>query len=201
MDGMAEIVLIRHGETEWSATGRHTSVTEVRLTDGGERQTLQMRKLLTQRAFTQVLVSPRKRALRTAELLGLSPLQVDPDLVEWDYGGYEGRTTREVRAEVDPCWTIWTHGVIPGATPGETVEQVGRRATAAMSRVLPLLDRGDVAVVAHGHWLRVFAAIWIDMPPASGAHLRLDTASLSVLGFEREDHVIRHWNVTPGLLS
>jgi broad specificity phosphatase PhoE len=198
---MAEIILIRHGETDWSATGRHTGVTDVRLTDVGERQALLMRRLLARRAFVQVLVSPRERARRTAELMALSPLQVDPDLAEWDYGGYEGRTTPEIRVEADPRWTVWKHGVIPGATPGETVEQVGERAAGVISHVLPLLDHGDVALVAHGHFLRIFTATWIGLPPAHGTHLRLETASVSVLGFEHEEHVIRHWNVTPDLLS
>jgi len=201
MAPMAEIVLVRHGETEWSATGRHTGVTDVHLTEAGERQALEMLRLLEKRTFAKVLVSPRERARRTAELMGLTPVEVDPDLAEWDYGGYEGRTTPEIRADGDPRWTVWTHGVVSGATPGETADQVAARAAKVITRVLPLLDRDDVALVAHGHLLRVLAATWIGLPPSEGAHLRLDTASISVLGFEREERVIRHWNVTPDLLG
>jgi probable phosphoglycerate mutase len=198
---MAEIVLIRHGATEWSTSGRHTGVTDVHLTERGERQAGQMRTFLAGRTFAQVLVSPRERARRTAELIGLTPLTVDADLAEWDYGGYEGRTTPEIRAEADPHWSVWRHGVIPGATPGETVAEVGARSAAVIARALPVLDRGDVALVAHGHFLRILAATWVGLPPRDGAHLRLDTASISVLGFEREERVIRLWNVTPDLLD
>jgi probable phosphoglycerate mutase len=197
---MAEICLIRHGETEWSAAGRHTGVTDVHLTASGERQALEMGSLLAKRTFVLILVSPRERARRTAQLMELAPAEVAPDLAEWDYGGYEGRTTPEIREAGDPRWTVWTHGVVAGATPGETVDQVGRRAATVLSGVVPMLDSGDVALVAHGHFLRILAATWIGLPPTSGAHLRLDTASISVLGFEREQHVIRHWNVTSDLL-
>lgn len=198
---MAEICLIRHGETEWSASGRHTGVTDVRLTAAGERQALEMAPLLAKRTFARILVSPRERAWRTAQLMGLAPAEVDPDLAEWDYGGYEGRTTPEIRETGDPRWTVWTHGVVAGTTPGETADQVGRRAATVLSKVAPALESGDVALVAHGHFLRILAATWIGLPPTSGAHLRLDTASISILGFEREQPVIRHWNVTSDLLS
>lgn len=200
MADMAEIILVRHGETEWSASGRHTGVTDVDLTAEGERQALEMRPLLAKRKFVEVLVSPRLRAQRTAEMMGLAPVHIDPNLAEWDYGGYEGRTTPEIRADGDPTWTVWTHGVIPGATPGETAAQVGARAMAVISRARPALAVGDVALVAHGHFLRVLAATWIDQPPTTGARLRLDTASVSALGFERETQVIMRWNVTPEVL-
>lgn len=187
---MGEILLIRHGETEWSAAGRHTSDTDLDLTPDGERQAGELGARLAGRAFVAVLSSPRKRALRTAELAALPVSHVDDDLAEWGYGEYEGLTTAQIHG-TRPGWTLWTDGC-PG---GESPEQVGTRLDRVLGRVRPLLDRGDVALVAHGHCLRVAGARWIGLPPGAGGLLRLDTATLSVLGFEHGRPVIRQWNV------
>jgi broad specificity phosphatase PhoE len=194
---VGEIVLVRHGETEWSAAGRHTSRTDLDLTPHGERQARELGERLRGRAFVAVLSSPRRRALRTAELAGLPVTEVDDDLAEWEYGEYEGLTTKQIRAS-RPGWSLWTDGS-PG---GESPEQVGARLDRALARVRPLLDDadgadgggGDVAVVAHGHCLRVAGARWIGLPAGGGGLLRLDTATVSVLGFEHGRQVIRQWN-------
>jgi probable phosphoglycerate mutase len=139
------------------------------------------------------------RAVRTAELAGLPNAKPDPDLWEWDYGGYEGRTTPQIQAE-RPGWYLWRDGVIPGdaAHPGETVAQVGLRADAALARVEPLLADGDVALVAHGHVLRVLTARWLQLDPDDGRLFRLDTGTFSTLGTEHDFPVIVTWNVPPG---
>ncbi|MGC9669976.1 histidine phosphatase family protein [Planosporangium sp. 12N6] len=186
---MGEIVLVRHGQTEWSRSHRHTSYTDLPLTSEGERQAKALARMLAGRRFVAVLASPRQRALRTAELAGLTVTAVDEDLAEWDYGEYEGVTTHEIR-QSRPGWTLWTDGS-PG---GESPQQVGERLDRAIDRIRPLLVDGDVAVVAHGHALRVLGARWIGLPPSAGGLLRLDTGTLSVLGFEREQRVITRWN-------
>jgi broad specificity phosphatase PhoE len=186
-----EVVLVRHGETEWSRTGRHTGRTDVPLTERGREQALAVGAALRDRTFARVLVSPRSRALETAGLAGFAE-QAEPrdELVEWEYGDYEGRTTQEIRAE-RPDWQLWRDGV-PG---GETVDEVGARA----DRVIAELRNtdGDVLVVAHGHLLRILAARWLGLEPAGGRLFALDPATLSVLGYERETSVIRRWNA-PG---
>lgn len=186
---MGEILLIRHGETAWSAQRRHTSYTDLDLTPDGERQATALRDRLAGRTFGTVLASPRVRARRTAELAGLTIDTVDDDLTEWHYGAYEGRTTAEIRAE-RPGWTIWRDGCPDGETP----DQVGARADRILRRVGALLDTTDVALVAHAHLLRVVGARWIGLPPAHGGRLRLDTASVSVLGHEHGNPVILAWN-------
>jgi probable phosphoglycerate mutase len=186
---MGEIVLIRHGETEWSKTHRHTSYTDLPLTGQGEQDAKALAGALAGRRFVAVLASPRQRALRTAELAGLEVTAVDDDLAEWNYGEYEGVTTAEIRRS-RPDWKLWTEGA-PG---GESPEQIGARVDRVIERVRPLLDSGDVAIVGHGHALRVLGARWIGLAPSAGALLRLDTATLSVLGFEREQRVILRWN-------
>lgn len=186
---MGEILLIRHGETEWSASHRHTSYTDLDLTDDGERQAGDLRAHLAGRDFAAVLVSPRLRATRTAELAGLTPHRIDADLAEWHYGEYEGRTTADIRRD-RPQWNLWTDGC-PG---GESPDQVGARLDRVLARASALLDDGDVALVAHGHSLRVAGARWIDLPAAGGAKLRLETASVSVLGHEHDRPVILRWN-------
>jgi probable phosphoglycerate mutase len=186
---MGNVVLVRHGETEWSRTHRHTSYTDLPLTPAGERQAEALAPALAGRRFAAVFSSPRQRALRTADLAGLAVTAVDDGLIEWDYGEYEGLTTQEIRTN-RPDWNLWTDGC-PG---GESPEQVGARLDAVLARVRPLLDQGDVALVGHGHALRVLGARWAGLPPSAGRVLRLDTATLSELGFEHEWEVILRWN-------
>jgi broad specificity phosphatase PhoE len=183
-----EIVLARHGETEWSRDGRHTGRTDIPLTENGRREALQLREALNGWSFARVLSSPLQRALETCRLAGLGDrAEITEDLVEWDYGEYEGITTAQIR-ESRPDWNLWRDGC-PG---GETAADVGRRA----DRVLAELEgvEGDVAVFAHGHVLRVMAARWVALPPESGALFALNTGTLSVLGYERETRVVRRWN-------
>jgi broad specificity phosphatase PhoE len=182
-----EVVLVRHGETEWSRDGRHTGRTDVPLTEHGEEQARGVGEALRGRSFALVLSSPLQRALETARLAGFSP-EVREDLAEWDYGAYEGRTTPEIRQEV-PDWTIWAYGG-PG---GERPADVGARA----DRVIAELRRvdGDALVFGHGHQLRVLTARWLELQPADGRFFALDSATLSTLGYEREQSVIRSWNV------
>ncbi|HEX7125203.1 MAG TPA: histidine phosphatase family protein [Thermodesulfobacteriota bacterium] len=183
-----EIWLVRHGETAWSRSGRHTGRTDVPLTPSGEEQALAIGRRLAGRPFALVLTSPLARARETCRLAGYGTAAVvTDDLREWDYGRYEGRRTDEIRQEV-PGWSIWTDGV-PG---GETVDEVGDRARRVIDRALAA--GGDVALFAHGHVLRVLAAVWIGLPPSGGRHLALGTAALSVLGYERETRVIGVWN-------
>lgn len=186
---MAEIVLIRHGETEWSAAHRHTSYTDLELTVNGERQAGDLAPRLAGRSFAAVFASPRRRALRTAELACLTVTAVDDDLVEWNYGEYEGRTGAEIRQD-RPDWYLWTDGC-PG---GESPDQVAARLDRVLARAAEPLERGDVALIAHGHSLRVAGARWIDLPASGGGHLRLDTSGLCALGFEHGRRVILRWN-------
>ncbi|MEV6305317.1 histidine phosphatase family protein [Actinoplanes sp. NPDC051861] len=187
---MSEIVLIRHGQTEWSANGRHTSYTDLELTAEGERQARAVRDGITGRNFAAVLSSPRKRALHTAELAALTVSEVLDDLAEWNYGEYEGVTTRDIRSS-RPGWSLWTDGC-PG---GESPEQVGARLDRVLARAREFLPEGDVALVAHGHCLRVAGARWIGLPPRAGGLLKLDTATISALGFEHgSDPVLASWN-------
>jgi broad specificity phosphatase PhoE len=187
---MAEIVLIRHGQTEWSANGRHTSYTDLPLTPEGERQARAAGERIAGRAFTAVLASPRQRARHTAELAGLTVTEVTEDLAEWNYGDYEGITTPQIRAG-RPGWSLWADGC-PG---GESPEQVGARLDRVLVRARELLAGGDVALIGHGHCLRVAGARWIGLPPAGGGLLKLDTATYSALGFEHDsDPVLATWN-------
>jgi probable phosphoglycerate mutase len=182
------IVLVRHGETEWSASGRHTSFTDVALTARGCDQARALASRLAGTKFALVLASPRARALSTCEFARLDrACEVTDDLAEWNYGSYEGRTTAEIRAEV-PGWTIFADGA-PG---GETPEQVGARADRVIARAVGA--GGPVAVFSHGHFLRVLGARWIGQPAVVGAWLGLDTATISCLGHEREQRVLRVWN-------
>lgn len=186
---MREIVLIRHGQTEWSANGKHTSYTDLDLTAEGVRQSSALAERLARRAFAAVLCSPLKRALNTAELAGLAVTATDDDLLEWNYGAYEGRTTLEIRQE-RPGWTVWRDG----ASGGESATEVGARADRVLDRVRVMLPSGDVALVGHAHQLRVVAARWLGLPPASGELFRLETGTLNVLGYERETRVLLRWN-------
>ena len=187
---MSDVVLIRHGETEWSATHRHTSYTDLPLTPDGERQAVALGKALAGRSFAGVLCSPRRRARHTADLAGLAVTDVTEDLAEWNYGEYEGLTTPEIR-RTRPDWNLWTDGC-PG---GESPAQVGARIDRVLDTVRPLAAAGDVAIVGHAHSLRVLGARWVGLTPAGGALLRLDTATLSTLGAEHERMVILRWNV------
>jgi broad specificity phosphatase PhoE len=186
---VAEIVLIRHGQTEWSANGRHTSYTDLPLTGEGERQAAKVGEALAGIHFAAVLCSPRQRAVRTAEIAGLPVTEIDEDLVEWNYGEYEGIRTVEIR-QTRPDWNLWTDGCPAGETP----EQVGARLDKVLARAREFLPRGHVALVGHGHALRVAGARWIGLPPSGGGLLALDTATLSLLGYEHERQVIRRWN-------
>jgi broad specificity phosphatase PhoE len=193
---MGELVLIRHGETEWSRSGRHTGRTDVPLTEAGRAAAAALARVLAARHFTAAFASPASRAARTAELAGLAAARLDGDLQEWDYGGYEGLTSEQIRQH-RPGWYLWRDGVPPGdaAHPGETAGQVGARADAVLGRVRPLLPRGDVALVAHGHLLRVLAARWLGLEPDGGRFFRLDTGTISSLGAEHDEPVISSWNV------
>ena len=198
MAGMGELIVLRHGETEWSAPGRHTGRTDIPLTARGEVAAVALAPALAWRQIVATFSSPAQRALLTAELAGLEDIKIDPDLWEWDYGGYEGLTTPEIQVE-RPGWYLWRDGVIPGDAehPGETVEQVGARADAVLSRVRPLLANGDVALVAHGHVLRVLTARWLQLDPDGGRLFRLDTGTYSTLGTEHGYPLIASWNLPP----
>jgi probable phosphoglycerate mutase len=189
---MNEIVVIRHGQTEWSAAGRHTSYTDLDLTPEGERQARSLRPALAARPFAAVWCSPRVRATRTAELAGLTVTEVDEDLVEWNYGAYEGITTASIR-ETNPGWDLWTDGC-PG---GESPKQIGARIDQVLDRARSVLADGDVVVIAHGHSLRVLTARWLGLPPSDGALFALETARISALGFEHDRPVLTMWNASP----
>ena len=180
--------LVRHGETEWSAEGRHTGRTDVPLLDRGREEAKRIGARLARERFVLVLTSPLSRARETCELAGFGPVaEVTDDLLEWDYGQYEGRRTPEIRKE-RPGWTLWSGGV-PG---GETAEDVARRADRVIDRVRSV--NGDVALFAHGHVLRVTAARWLGQPPEAGRWYMLSPTTLSVLGWERETPAIERWN-------
>lgn len=188
---VGELYVVRHGETEWSRTGRHTSCTDLPLTEDGRARADRLRAALAGHSFAQVVVSPRRRAVETAELAGLTGYTVDPDAAEWAYGDYEGRTTPEIRAD-RPGWTIWT-GDPPG---GESAGAVGARADRLLGRLRAGLSGGDAIVVGHGHFGRVLAARYLELPATDGRLLVLDPATLCVLGAERDSPVIRKWNQT-----
>jgi broad specificity phosphatase PhoE len=187
--GSSQVVVVRHGETEWSATGRHTSRTDLPLTDEGRRRAAGLASALGG-PFALVLCSPLLRARETAEIAGFADVDIDDDLREWDYGEYEGLTTPEIR-EQNPDWILWRDGC-PG---GESPDQVAMRADRALAR---LADAdGDGLAFAHGHILRVLASRWISLDASGGARLALSAGAISVLGYERETRVIEQWNFTP----
>jgi broad specificity phosphatase PhoE len=185
-----QLWLIRHGETEWSASGRHTGRTDVPLSPAGEEQAKAIGRELGGRAFALVFTSPLGRARETCRLAGYGDLaHPTDDLLEWDYGVFEGRTTADIRIERhDPTWSIWTAMI----ENGESIERVGERARGAIERAQRA--HGDVALFAHAHVLRILAACWIGLPPSGGRLFALGTASISVLGYERETRVIQSWN-------
>ena len=182
-----QVVLVRHGETEWSRDLKHTGRTDVPLTEEGGRQARRVGEGLRGREFALVLASPLGRALETARLAGFEP-ELRDELMEWDYGDHEGRLTAEIREEV-PGWTIWTHPV----PNGETVEEVGGRVDRVLEEIRAV--EGDVLIFAHGHVLRVLAARWLELPPTEGRLFALDPATLSTAGYEREQPVVQRWNV------
>lgn len=187
---MSQLLLVRHGETEWSASGRHTGHTDVTLTARGEEQARGLRTTLAGYRPAHAFVSPRLRARRTAELAGVQHAQTLDDLAEWDYGDYEGLTRDEIR-QLDPQWTVWTKPS-PG---GETAAAVVARAERVLGTVVPLLADGDVLLVSHGHFSRVLATTRLGLPLTAAAVLLVATASLCVLGEDRGQPVIVHWNV------
>jgi broad specificity phosphatase PhoE len=195
---MGELILLRHGETEWSKAGKHTGRTDIPLSPEGKAAAAALAPALARRHFRAVFSSPAQRARDTAELAGLTGITIDPDLQEWDYGGYEGLTTPQIR-EQRPGWYLWRDGVVPkdAEHPGESVNQVGARADAVLAMVRPLLAEGDVALVAHAHMLRVLTARWLGLAPDCGRLFRLGTGTLSVLGTEHDMPVILTWNVPP----
>jgi len=195
---MGDLILLRHGETEWSLAGKHTGRTDVPLTLRGEVAAAALGPGLARRDIVAVFTSPALRAAITAALAGLAGAKPDPDLWEWDYGGYEGLSTPQIR-ETRPGWYLWRDGVIPGDAehPGETVTEVGNRADRVLARAAPLLADGDVALVAHGHMLRVLTARYLRLEATAGRLFRLDTGTVSTLGTERDEPVILSWNVPP----
>jgi broad specificity phosphatase PhoE len=204
IEAMGDLVLLRHGQTEWSLAGKHTGRTDVPLTTVGAASAASLAPMLAKRQIVAVFTSPAQRAIWTAVLAGLDgaggryPVTQDPDLWEWDYGGYEGMTTPQIQ-ERHPGWYLWTDGVIPGDAehPGETVEQVGARTDRVLARTAPLLRDGDVALVAHGHVLRVLTARYLELPPDGGRLFRLDTGTVSTLGTEHGKPVVLTWNDPP----
>ncbi len=185
-----EIWIVRHGETEWSLSGRHTGLTDIPLTGAGRASAQQIGKLLPDRSFSLVLTSPLERARETCRLAGYGDVaQVDSDLHEWDYGQYEGQTSDEIQ-QGDPGWNIWTSPV-PG---GESIDQVAARARRVLARACE--TGGHVLLFAHGHILRVMTACWLGLPPDAGRFFALGTASLGVLGYERDTRVISRWNLS-----
>jgi probable phosphoglycerate mutase len=184
-----QIWLVRHGETEWTRSGRHTGRSDIPLTDVGRRQAATLAGRLAGHRFALVLTSPRARASETARLAGFPDAIPEPDLGEWDYGEFEGRTTPDIRTEI-PDWSIWTG---PWRN-GETVEDVGRRADRVIERCLDPAIAGDALLFAHGHLLRVLAARWIRLPADAGRFFALGTATIGIVGWERATRVIETWN-------
>jgi broad specificity phosphatase PhoE len=182
-----ELWLVRHGETEWTETGRHTSHTDVALTEKGREQASSVGGVLAGRQFSVVLSSPMARAIDTCRIAGYADrVALDDDLKEWDYGEYEGRTSDEIRKE-RPGWTVWV-----GSPGGEPLEHAAARARRVIERASA--PSGDAVLFSHGHFLRILGAMWLGLPPEGGRLLSLGTASLSILGYEREARVVRGWN-------
>lgn len=189
-----ELFLLRHGQTEWSVNGRHTGRTDIPLTPAGENQARAAGLTLgtLRKGPALVMSSPRRRAVRTAELAGLVVDETTEDLAEWDYGAYEGITTPQIRETV-PGWTVWT-GPLPG---GESSTQVGARADKLLERVRAALADTEVILIGHGHFSRVLVARWLGLHASAGVHFGLDPAGVSVLGDERGEPKIEHLNIPP----
>ena len=183
-----QVYLIRHGETEWSLSGQHTGITDLPLTENGRKVAKLLEPVLAKENFALVLTSPLERARQTCELAGLGErAEIDRDLMEWNYGEYEGLTTNQIRAN-RPGWMLFNDGC-PG---GESPEQVGARADRVIARVRAL--QGHVAFFAHGHIFRVFAARWLGLPAAAGCHFLLDTATLNILSYYQDVPAVKRWN-------
>jgi probable phosphoglycerate mutase len=197
---VGDLLLVRHGETEWSASGQHTSFTDLPLTHRGEEQAKSLAPLLARRTYALALTSPLARAVRTAELAGLNGTAVEPNLHEWNYGAYEGITTVEIH-RTRPHWDLWLHGVPPGGEgrPGESPAEVGERADRVLARVDAALQNstGDVILVAHGHFLRVLTARRLGLSPAVGRLFQLATGTVGRLSTEHGHPVIAEWNTRP----
>lgn len=180
--------LFRHGETEWSLSGQHTGRTDLPLTANGQAQASALTHLLAGKTFSLVLTSPMSRARQTSRLAGFTDAQIDANLLEWDYGDYEGLTTAEIR-KATPGWSLWSNGV----PNGETAQQVAARAQAVIDRAVRA--GGDVALFGHGHILRVLTACWLGLPPADGRLFALETGTVSKLGYERDTRALLAWNL------
>jgi probable phosphoglycerate mutase len=187
---MKKVFLVRHGETAWSLSGQHTGRTDIPLTDHGKKQALSLAPLLKKHSFQKIFVSPLQRAKETYDLLHLSAhAELDEDLYEWDYGLYEGKTSKQIK-EIHPNWSLF----ISGAPGGESVADVGARAGRMLSKIKAC--QGDVLLFSSGHFLRVLAAKWLEQPPTFGRNLALSTASLSILGYEHHTPALLLWNST-----
>ncbi|MEW2164506.1 histidine phosphatase family protein [Streptomyces sp. NPDC007084] len=197
---MGDLLLVRHGETEWSLSGRHTGSTDVPLTDNGREHARRLAPLIARHHIAAAFVSPMSRARETAQLAGIGGARVDADLSEWDYGGYEGITTVEIHRE-RPDWFLFTDGVTAGPPehPGESPEQVGARAERMLAKIDAALaeSEGSVVVVSHGHFLRVLTARRLGLTAQSGALFQLGTGTMSRLSTEHRRHVVAGWNVRP----
>ena len=181
------VFVVRHGQTEWSLAGKHTGRTDLPLTEAGKLGATKLHPVLAHLNFEMILTSPLQRAKQTAQLAGFDEAIIEPNLVEWDYGDYDGVTTHEIRKRV-PGWTVFTHP----CPNGETAEQVGRRVDHVIRKVRDC--RGDAILFAHGHVLRVLCARWLGLPPTNGKSFILGTATLNILAYEHETPVIKVWN-------
>ncbi len=185
-----EVWLVRHAETEWSLSGAHTGRTDIPLTPEGRRKTAALGRLLAGRRFSLVLTSPLERARETCRLTGYAEqAEIEPNLREWDYGDYEGRTTTEIQKET-PGWSVWDQG----PRGGETIQQLAARADAVIARIAAIA--GDALLFGHGHLLRILTARWLDLEGRAGRLFALQTGSVSALGYERTTRVIVRWNLT-----
>jgi len=189
--------LLRHGNTDWATSGQHTGRTDIPLNAAGEAAARARAKDLAGHTFALTLCSPLSRARQTAELAGVTPDAIDPDLLEWDYGAWEGRTTTDIRIELnDPAWTIWDQPIPPGDTPGEQAGDVAVRAARVIDRCMPHIVAGqDCLLVAHGHLLRILTATWLDLPARDGRLWALGAGGMAMLGWERTQPVISRWNI------
>jgi broad specificity phosphatase PhoE len=187
-----ELWLIRHGETEWSLSGQHTSTSDIALTEHGRRRAVELKEYLNGKKFAAVFTSPMSRAKETCAIAGYGDVaEVEQNLMEWNYGESEGKTTKEMRETYGPTWSVWTDPIVGG----ESVEQVGARADKVIAHALQAAgNSGQVALFAHAHILRITAARWIGLPATGGKLFGLGTGSVSVLGFERETRVVSRWN-------